>query len=69
MKAILAREPVGGLSLLFGDCNTPKREMPAATGIQRHSGVTEHLRLPDPKIGFSLPYSCLSPAGSTYWPG
>jgi len=30
MKAILAREPIDSLSLLFGDYNTPKRELPAA---------------------------------------
>lgn len=44
MKAILAREPVGGLPLLFGDYNAAKRELPAARGAPRQSCVTEHLK-------------------------
>lgn len=58
MKAILAREPVGGLSLIFGDCNTPKIELPAE---QAH-----RLRLQEPELGLALPHCCLGADGSTY---
>lgn len=52
MEAILAREPVGGLSLLFGDYSTPKRDLPAATGTQRQSHTPEHRRLQEPRLAF-----------------
>lgn len=52
MKAILAREPVGGLSLFFGDYDTPKRDLPVAAGTQRQSCIPEHWRLQEPRLAF-----------------